>query len=189
MMLKLTGVLLALSFLGGCASMIEPPARRAPVEDLSRPVTPAPVEVGPQLPAEAEPASVPLQRAPLPPSGPPVLGPPVPETLVPGAPVPEALVPERSTTATTASGSLLESVDAALAAGELDRAAALAERALRITPRDGQLWLKLGTIRQRQGRTADARGFAQRALSLAAGDAQLERQSRILLELLALDEE
>jgi tetratricopeptide (TPR) repeat protein len=172
MMLKLTGVLLALSFLGGCASMIEPPARRAPVE------------AGPQLPAEAEPASVPLQRAPLPPSGPPVLGPPVPETLVP-----EALVPERSTTATTASGSLLESVDAALAAGELDRAAALAERALRITPRDGQLWLKLGTIRQRQGRTADARGFVQRALSLAAGDDQLERQSRILLELLALDEE
>jgi Flp pilus assembly protein TadD len=83
---------------------------------------------------------------------------------------------------------LLASVDAAMAAGDLDRAAALCERALRIAPRDGQLWLKLGTIRQRQGRTADARGFAQRALSLAGGDAQLERQSRVLLELLELDE-
>lgn len=172
MMLKHTALLLALTLLGGCASMIEPPARRAPVEELGRPVTPSRGEVGPPAPETSTPP--PLQRESLPPSGPPVLGPPLPQR--PAAP-------------TTATGSLLEAVDAALAAGDLERAAALCERALRIAPRDGQLWLKLGTIRQRQGRTADARGFAQRALSLAAGDQQLERQSRVLLELLELDEQ
>lgn len=169
MMLKQTGLLLALSLLGGCASMIENPQQRAPVVELGRPAPTAPTEVAPPAP---EAPTTALRREPLPPSGPPVLGPPVP---------PASVAP------TTPTGSLLASVDEALAAGDLDRAAALCERALRIEPRNGQLWLKLGTIRQRQGRTADARGFAQRALSLAAGDAQLERQSRVLLELLELD--
>lgn len=171
MMLKQTGVLVLLTLLGGCASMIEPPAQRAPVEEIGRPAPTGPAEVGPPAP-EAPPQT--LRREPLPPSGPPVFGPPAPQQpQTPGTPT----------------DSLLAEVDAALAAGDLERAAALCERALRIAPRDGQLWLKLGTIRQRQGRTADARGFAQRALSLAAGDAQLERQSRVLLELLELDEE
>jgi hypothetical protein len=170
MLLKSAALLMLLTFLGGCASMIEPPARRAPVEEIGRPAPSAPTEVGPPVP-ETPPQT--LRREPLPPSGPPVLGPPAP---------PQVLAPA------TPTDSLLASVDAAMAAGDLDRAAALCERALRIAPRDGQLWLKLGTIRQRQGRTADARGFAQRALSLAGGDAQLERQSRVLLELLELDE-
>jgi tetratricopeptide (TPR) repeat protein len=169
MMLKQTGLLLALSLLGGCASMIENPQERAPVVELGLPAPTAPAEAPPPAPEAPAPA---LRREPLPPSAPPVLGPPAP---------PPTAAP------TTPTGSLLASVDAALAAGDMDRAAALCERALRIEPRNGQLWLKLGTIRQRQGRTADARGFAQRALSLAAGDAQLERQSRVLLELLELD--
>jgi len=175
MMLKLTGLLALLLLLGGCASMIEPPARRAPVEEIGRPAPSAPTQVGPPAP-ETPPQT--LRREPLPPSGPPVLGPPAP---------PQAIAPQPAAPATPTE-SLLASVDAAMAAGDLERAAALCERALRIAPRDGHLWLKLGTIRQRQGRTADARGFAQRALSLAAGDAQLERQSRVLLELLELDE-
>jgi len=169
MVLRVTGLLLVLTLLGGCASMIEPPARRAPVEEIGRPAPSGPADVAPP-PPEAAPQV--LRREPLPPSAPPVFGPPAPQA--PAAPA-------------TPTDSLLASVDAALAAGDLERAAALCERALRIAPRDGQLWLKLGTIRQRQGRTADARGFAQRALSLAAGDAQLERQSRVLLELLELD--
>lgn len=147
-----------------CASVYEQPQRRAPVEEIGYPAS---TEVGPPAPETTAP--VPLQREVLPPAPPPVLGPPAPE--VPRAP-------------TTATGSLLEAVDAAMAAGELDRAAALCERALRLAPRDAALWLKLATIRQRQGRSDEARGFAQRALSLAGSNPQLELQARALLELL-----
>jgi hypothetical protein len=172
MMLRLA-LPVVLLFVTGCASMIENPSRRAPVEEIGRPApSTAPPEVGPPAPPAADAGA--LRREPLPPSGPPVLGPPAPEA--PAEP-------------TTATGSLLVSVQEAMAAGDLERAGALCERALRITPRDGQLWYTLATIRQRQGRTADARGHAQRALSLAAGNDQLERQSRVLLELLDLDEE
>ncbi|MGA0806830.1 MAG: tetratricopeptide repeat protein [Pseudohongiellaceae bacterium] len=174
MMLKLTGLLSLVVLLGGCASMIENPAQRAPVEEIGSPAPATPTEIAPPAP-QAPPQT--LRREPLAPPAPPVLGPPEP-----------AATPAPQTAPATPTQSLLAAVDAAMASGDLERAAALCERALRIAPRDGQLWLKLGTIRQRQGRTDDARGFAQRALSLAAGDAQLERQSRVLLELLELDE-
>lgn len=167
-------VLVLTAVLGGCASMIENPAQRAPVEEIGQPARQPGVEPGPPAPPPQAPADTTVRREPLPPAAPAVLGPPAP---------PQPLQPA------TPTASLLAEVDAALAAGEHERAAALCERALRITPRDGELWFKLATIRQQQGRTADARGFAQRALSLAAGNARLERQSRVLLELLELDQE
>lgn len=171
MMLRL-GLLAALSLLGACASMIENPTTRAPVEEIGQPAPSAPTPVGPPVPELAPPADTGLQRQPLPPSGPLILGPPA---------------PSRPAEPATPTASLLTEVDAAIASGELERAAALCERALRITPRDGELWFKLATIRQRQERIDEARGHAQRALSLAGGNAQLERQSRVLLELLELE--
>lgn len=150
---------------GGCAGVGELPAP-APPQQVVEPVEAGPVLVSPES------GVAPQAVQPVPPPGPPVLGPPAP-------PPPE--------TPATPTSSLLAAVDAAMAAGELERAAALCERALRITPRDGNLWLKLATIRQRQGRLDEARGFAQRALSLAAGDARLELQGKALLELLELD--
>lgn len=77
---------------------------------------------------------------------------------------------------------LLASVAEAIAAGDLERAAALCERALRIAPRDGQLWYKLATIRFEQKRYTDAAGFARRALSFATTDAVLRAQSDELLK-------
>lgn len=74
-----------------------------------------------------------------------------------------------------------------MAANQLDRAAALCERALRITPRDGLLWYKLATIRYLQGRHTDARGFTQRALSLAGNNAQLVRDANGLLERIRME--
>lgn len=81
---------------------------------------------------------------------------------------------------------LLASVDTALAAGELERAAALAERALRISPRDGYLWYKLASIRYQQERYSDAAGFAQRALSFAGTDRILSDASNTLLGMIKL---
>lgn len=68
-----------------------------------------------------------------------------------------------------------------MATGEFDRAAALAERALRITPRDAQTWYTLANIQFQQHRYADAEGTAQRALSLAPGNEALVRRINVLL--------
>jgi Flp pilus assembly protein TadD len=76
----------------------------------------------------------------------------------------------------TPSEALLLEVDAALANGDLERAAAVAERALRIAPRDPQLWYRLASIRARQGRSDEAVGIARRALSFATTDAALTRE-------------
>jgi tetratricopeptide (TPR) repeat protein len=152
-------LVISLFFLGGCTSLGE---RRvpAPVEEVGSRPEPPPIEVGPPVLSEEEQER--LRREPLPPA---------PQPVVP----PEPPAP-------TASSTLLAEVDQAIAANQLDRAAALCERALRITPRDGLLWYKLATIRYLQGRHADARGFAQRALSLAGSNAQLVRDGNDLLE-------
>jgi tetratricopeptide (TPR) repeat protein len=153
-------VLLALTLSSGCSSLVDTYGKRAPVEEIG---TGAPAVVVPAQPPQPE-APVP-RREPL----------PVP---APAPTAPSVLEPAPATPAST----LLISVDQAIAANDLDRAAALCERALRIMPRDGKLWYKLATIRYMQGRYADAQGFAQRALSLAGADALLQRDINVLLE-------
>ncbi|HHX81911.1 MAG TPA: tetratricopeptide repeat protein [Pseudomonadaceae bacterium] len=70
-------------------------------------------------------------------------------------------------------------------AGDLERAAALSERALRIAPREALLWYRLAEIRYRQQRYDEALGFAQRAQSLAGSNSGLQRDSVRLQELSA----
>lgn len=87
------------------------------------------------------------------------------------APPPLPLLSPRDSSGPAAS--LLASVDQALAAGELERASALCERALRISPRDGYLWYRLANIHYRQQNYSEAVGFARRALSYAGSDRDL----------------
>jgi hypothetical protein len=105
-----------------------------------------------------------------------------PPVLMPSAPE-DSVGPEdvRPASPATPSSTLLAAVDAAVAVGDLERAAALCERALRISPRDGYLWLRLATIRAQQGRRSEAAGFARRALSFATTDVDLENQINGLL--------
>ena len=109
-----------------------------------------------------------------------------------GAPVlvgpPRPSAPDQTPAATprqpapeTASSTLLTSVDAAIAAGDLERAAAVSERALRISPRDAVIWYRLASIRYQQQRYEDARGLARRALGYARGDVLLQQQVNDLL--------
>ena len=91
-------------------------------------------------------------------------------------PTPSAPVVPKS-----ASAILLEEVDTAVAQGELERAAALVERALRIEPRDAFLWYRLASIRAQQGRASEAAGFARRALSFSTSDPALTQQINALL--------
>jgi cytochrome c-type biogenesis protein CcmH/NrfG len=112
----------------------------------------------------------------------PVVGPPLPTEqeradAARGSAPPAPSPPERP----AATAALLTQVEAAVAAGELERAAALAERALRITPRDAPTWYTLANIQYQQGRYDDAEGSAQRALSFAGGNDPLQRRINALL--------
>lgn len=146
-------LLLVLATLNACASL-DPPA------------TPAPVETR-EVPRTAAPAAAPVVRSPLPDSS----------EARGSAPEPPPAPPAPATPAST----LLAQVDAAITAGELERAGALCERALRIAPRDAQLWYKLASIRLQQLRYDDADGTARRALSFAGADAALTRAINALL--------
>lgn len=118
-------------------------------------------------PATATPPPAPVVVTPAPQLPPPVAEPP------PAAP---------SSPAATPVSSLLESVQAAVAAGDFERGAAISERALRISPRDARLWYQLAVIRYRQNRFDEAANTARRALAMAGGDSELQRQINALLE-------
>ncbi len=131
----------------------------------------------PTVPAPVETREAPSTSPSAPPSVPPAVSPP--DTRRSDEP---SLPPVgREAPAATPTSTLLTSVDVAIAAGQLEQAAALCERALRISPRDGQIWYRLASIRFQQQRYADAVGFAQRALSFAGSDSALTRDSNQLL--------
>lgn len=131
---------------------------------LGPPSSPAPVET---LPGTA-PEPAPSER--------PVVGPPLPPDFDSRGSAPPPAAPPPAPTA-----ALLDQIDVAMAAGEVERAGALAERALRITPRDAQTWYTLANIQFQQRRYADAEGSAQRALSFAGDDTALVRRINVLL--------
>lgn len=149
-----------LGIISGCTSF----------ETTGNTPAPAAVVVMPTTPDPSAPQTI---------ESPPVALPSV--VTLPPAP---ALVPPASTpnNPATPTATLLVAVDAAIAAGELERAAALCERALRISPRDAYLWYRLASIHMQQQRYADAEGVARRALSFARSDAQLSQSINNLLQ-------
>ena len=102
---------------------------------------------------------------------------PVRESVGPQAPEPGP-PPARATPTST----LMNSVNDAVSAGDLEGAAAVAERALRISPRDAEMWLRLAEIRYSQGRLGEADGFARRASGLAGTDRVLQQRIDGLLQ-------
>jgi len=158
-------ILLTLSLLSACATYSGGRGIPAPVE--SRDNGEATQSV-PNAQSSGSTTNSPIQRRQLPSS-----------TIeqAPGSPE----IPAPREEPATASSTLLQGVDSAIAQGDLERAAALCERALRISPRDAQLWYKLASVRAQQGRTNEARGFAQRALSYVNSDRTLETQIQGLL--------
>lgn len=147
-------LLALLASLTACTSLGPPPRAPAPVEERDVPSSTPPSTVQPERP---------------------VVGPPLPPDFEPDRSRPQA--PATPSPA----ASLLTQVDSAVAAGQLDRAAAVAERAIRIAPRDAQAWYSLAKVQFLQRRYPDAQGSAQRALSFARGNAQLERTINALL--------
>ncbi|MFN4263185.1 MAG: tetratricopeptide repeat protein [Thioalkalivibrionaceae bacterium] len=141
--------------------------------------------------------TVPLPRSePLPPRAPPavVVAPDVRPEVVP-APTqprreraerevqpsaPQASTPPRSEVApsrSSAAETLARASSDAVSAGDLRTGAAQLERALRIAPRDAELWLALAKVRFQQGDAAQAEQMGLRAVQLAPNQAQVKREA------------
>jgi Tfp pilus assembly protein PilF len=65
--------------------------------------------------------------------------------------------------------------------GHHDLAASTIERALRIEPENPLLWIELGHVRMDEGHAAQADGLYRKALSLAAGDSQIQASAWLLI--------
>ncbi len=89
-----------------------------------------------------------------------------------------------------ATSSLLAKVEIQEGAQNWERAAALLERALRIEPRDAQLWHRLAQIRLQQGQYHLAASLAQKSNALAGDNVQLkEKNTRLVKQARALAKE
>ncbi|WP_043739779.1 tetratricopeptide repeat protein [Thioalkalivibrio nitratireducens] len=119
--------------------------------------------------------AVPAPRTGPPPSVPMPAPPPVVlEEVQPPEPevVPEPAAPQPPPTAPAALALAAQS-DQARAAGDLRLADLRLERALRIAPRDPELWSRLARVRLEQGEFVQAERMAQRSLQLGSGDRAL----------------
>ncbi len=78
---------------------------------------------------------------------------------------------------------LLAKVELQESQAHWERAAALLERALRIEPRNAQLWHRLAKVRLQQGRYAMAESLAQKSNTLAKDNEALKRRNAELIEI------
>ena len=121
-----------------------------------------------------EPAPAPPVARPGPAGSP---GPPgtggTPETRAPAPappPPPVPIPPPPPPASSGATASLLQQSREQTAAGDYAMATSSLERALRINPRDAELWLELGRVKLRQGDYGQAESMGQRALAVAGND-------------------
>lgn len=77
---------------------------------------------------------------------------------------------------------LLDQANAQQQAGHPERAAAVLERALRIEPKNANLWHQLAVIRLQQGRFSLAQSLAAKSSSLASDDWQLKEKNNQLIQ-------
>jgi predicted Zn-dependent protease len=69
---------------------------------------------------------------------------------------------------------LLDTANDRVRAGNLDSAAAVLERALRLEPQNPLLWHRLAALRLQQGQPAQAANLAAKSNALAGRDRQLQ---------------
>jgi Tfp pilus assembly protein PilF len=107
-------------------------------------------------------------------------GPPV-ATMPPRAPVGAPSEDPQQPPPSNASTMLLEQGQAELDAGRFVEATTSIERALRIDPNNPELWVTLGEIKWESGDRQQAAMMGRKALTLAAGDRNIEtRASRLI---------
>ncbi|MGH8609930.1 MAG: tetratricopeptide repeat protein [Gammaproteobacteria bacterium] len=100
------------------------------------------------------------------------------ETAPPGAPQPapqpEQRAGEPGPPPSAAVVALLDTAEQRARAGNLDNAAAVVERALRLEPQNPLLWHRLATVRLQQGQFAQAASLAAKSNALAGNNRQLQ---------------
>ena len=163
--LQLPLISLSLILLAGCSFA----PTRAPVEDrelarLPQTTVEAPTEeresavvVTPYLGAGGAPAATPL-----------------PET--------ESVQAFESAPPSTAVMALLDTAGQQSRAGKLDTAAATLERALRLEPRNPELWTRLAEVRIQQGEYEQAASLAAKSNNLAGSNAALISRNQGIIE-------
>ncbi len=147
--------------LAGASTACYMPTYESPPPPVTRPALP------PAPPVEPPSGGVPETPVPEPLPTPPV------EPITPPAPAP---APSRNATST-----LLQQGRQQAAAGNYPLATSTLERAVRINPRDAELWLELGRVKLKQGDRAQAENMGRRALSLAGGNAELRSRCEALI--------
>ena len=146
-----------LVYLSGCA--VGPRERvQVPVQEQSTTVPTAPQET--PSPAETR-AETPASES-KPSAAPPLTVPPEPRVSA-SAPSPNHAVV-----------ALLDTADKRASAGNLDSAAAVLERALRLEPHNPLLWHRLAKLRLQQGQFAQAVNLAAKSNALAGNNRQLQ---------------
>ncbi len=146
--------------------------RRLPPE--SRPVAPkAPRPSRPEFEEENVALAAPAETRPDPPPR------PAPKPAVPApAPRPADLPPAEITRdGNQAVVALLDSADKYVKGGQLDKAGAALERALRIEPRNAGIWHDLAQIRLHQGQYQQAESLASKSNNLAASNRALQSRN------------
>lgn len=159
----------------------------APVEDRSLRRAPPPVaKAPPPPPVEVNPLerpepftprdfSSPVRPEPFPAPAQPTI--PSPQPSPPSAPIAEPPPAEISRQGNPAVVALLDSAANYVSSGELEKAAASLERALRIEPKNASIWHDLGQIRLHQRQYEQAESLASKSNSLAGNNNTLRARN------------
>ena len=153
--ISLVCLALVLMYLSGCG-VVRQERVQVPEQEQSTPVltpreVPSPTEQSPETPPSVSPAPVPPPAAP-----------PAPRASEPAPPSSQAVT------------ALLETAEQRAQAGNLDSAAAVLERAVRLEPQNALLWHRLATLRLRQGQYAQAASLAAKSNALAGTNRSLQ---------------
>jgi tetratricopeptide (TPR) repeat protein len=117
-----------------------------------------------------------------PPPASPAASAPLPTTPSPATPAPRAPAqPPRENTLSPATRSLVTQAKTLTAHGDFDGASSTLDRALRIEPNNPLLWIERGRLRLAESDAHQAEGCGRKALALASGDANAQRQAGRLL--------
>jgi predicted Zn-dependent protease len=111
---------------------------------------------------------------------PPVAAPPpaaLPPPTPPAEPEAPPVRPEARRPAQTASTTLLADASQLERTGDLTRAGAVLERALRISPEDPLIWNRLAALRLREQKPHEAEQLARKSNQMASGDLPLQARN------------
>jgi tetratricopeptide (TPR) repeat protein len=137
-----------------------------------RPAIPEPddetLALAPPIEADTTPAQPMVTPPPAPAAPRPAVPPPRPADL------PPAEITREGNQAVVA---LLDSADKYVKGGQLDKAGAALERALRIEPRNAGIWHDLAQIRLHQGQYQQAESLASKSNNLASGNRALQSRN------------